>query len=76
MPTDTPDTLAVGDVKLILIKRGERLALRLKDNQSPLRASFAGLRWYPARAGLANRGQVRRLSDTDEAGDGHDRRRK
>ena len=45
-----PDTLAVGDVKLILIKRGRRLALRLKDNQSPLRASFAGLRWYPPRA--------------------------
>ncbi len=45
-----PDTLAVGDVKLILIKRGSRLALRLKDNQSPMRASFAGLRWYPPRA--------------------------
>jgi len=44
-----PDTLAVGDVKLILIKRGERLAIRLKDNQSPFRASFAGLRWFPVR---------------------------
>jgi uncharacterized protein len=42
-----PDTLAVGDVKLILIKRGNRLAIRLKDNQSPIRASFAGLRWFP-----------------------------
>ena len=44
------DILAVGDVKLILLKRGDRLALRLKDNQSPFRASFAGLRWYPPRA--------------------------
>jgi uncharacterized protein len=44
------DTLAVGDVKLILIRRGTRLALRIKDNQSPLRTHFAGLRWYPARA--------------------------
>ncbi len=44
-----PDTLAVGDVKLILLKRGERLAVRTKDNQSPLRAAFAGLRWYPVR---------------------------
>jgi len=42
-----PDILAVGDVKLILLKRGTRFALRIKDNQSPLRASFAGLRWYP-----------------------------
>ena len=45
-----PDTLAVGDVKLILLRRGTRLALRLKDNRSPIRAGFAGLRWYPVRA--------------------------
>ena len=44
-----PDTLAIGDVKLILIKRGDRYAIRLKDNQSPFRASFAGLRWFPVR---------------------------
>lgn len=44
----TPDTLAVGDVRLILLKRGERLALRIKDNRSPIRANFNGLRWYPA----------------------------
>jgi len=44
-----PDVLAVGDVKLILLKRGVRFALRLKDNRSPFRARFAGLRWYPIR---------------------------
>ena len=37
-------------MKLILLKRGDRFALRLKDNQSPFRASFAGLSWYPPRA--------------------------
>jgi uncharacterized protein (DUF1684 family) len=42
-----PDTLTVGDVRLILLKRGERMALRIKDNRSPARARFAGLRWYP-----------------------------
>jgi len=45
-----PDSLAVGDIKLILIKRGRRLAIRLKDNRSPLRKEFAGLRWYPINA--------------------------
>jgi uncharacterized protein (DUF1684 family) len=44
-----PDTLAVGDLKLILLKRGQKFALRLKDKQNPLRTSFAGLRWYPVR---------------------------
>ena len=34
---------------MILFKRGERMALRIKDNRSPARAGFAGLRWYPAR---------------------------
>jgi uncharacterized protein (DUF1684 family) len=46
---ENPDTLAFGDVKLILLKRGARYAVRTKDNQSPLRASFARLRWYPPR---------------------------
>ncbi len=44
-----PDTLTVGDIKLILLKRGQRLAIRLKDNRSPFRAEFAGLQWYPVR---------------------------
>jgi uncharacterized protein (DUF1684 family) len=44
---ESPDTLAIGDVRLILLKRGERKALRIKDNKSPIRARFAGLRWYP-----------------------------
>jgi uncharacterized protein len=43
-----PDILAVGDVKILLLRRGHRQALRIKDNRSPIRAGFAGLRWYPA----------------------------
>ncbi len=41
------DILAIQDVKLILLKRGARFALRMKDNKSPLRTNFAGLKWYP-----------------------------
>jgi uncharacterized protein len=44
-----PDALALSGVKLILLKRGERFAVRTKDNQSALRKTFAGLRWYPPR---------------------------
>jgi uncharacterized protein (DUF1684 family) len=46
---ERPDILAVGDVRLILLRRGERMALRIKDNRSAARARFAGLRWYPAK---------------------------
>jgi uncharacterized protein (DUF1684 family) len=42
-----PDVLVAGDIRLILLKRGSRYALRVKDSQSEARASFAGLRWYP-----------------------------
>ena len=41
------DVLAVGDLRLILIKRGGRHAIRLKDNRSALREQFQGLTWYP-----------------------------
>jgi uncharacterized protein (DUF1684 family) len=42
-----PDLLSIGSIRLILLKRGDRYAIRVKDNDSPLRRSFAGLRWYP-----------------------------
>ena len=43
----TADVLAVGDLRFILLRRNNRYALRLKDNASPTRLDFAGLRWYP-----------------------------
>ncbi len=42
-----PDTLAVGRLKLLLLRRGERYALRLKDRESVIRKDFGGLSWYP-----------------------------
>ena len=41
------DVLAVGAIRMTLIRRGERYALRVKDNRSPVRTGFSGLRWYP-----------------------------
>ncbi len=70
-----PDILAVGDVKILLLRRGHRQALRIKDNRSPIRAGFAGLRWYPASEQWRITGEVRRLSDARQAHHGHDRRR-
>jgi len=42
-----PDVLAVGDIRMILLNRGSRYALRVKDNQSVSRTRFTDLRWYP-----------------------------
>jgi uncharacterized protein (DUF1684 family) len=42
----TPDVLAVGRLTLHLIERGGRLAIRVKDPDSPRRKAFGGLSWF------------------------------
>jgi uncharacterized protein (DUF1684 family) len=42
-----PDLVAIGDLTMLVIQRGQRHAIRLWDRRSPARAAFAGRRWYP-----------------------------
>lgn len=42
-----PNVVPVGRLKLLLISRGGRYAIRLKDNESAMRRNFTGLRWFP-----------------------------
>ncbi len=45
-----PDSsITSGDRTFILIERGGKPAIRLKDNKSILRAHFQGRRWFPVR---------------------------
>jgi len=44
-----PTVLELGSLNFYLIKRGDRVGVRIKDKQSPLRASFQGLDNYPIR---------------------------
>lgn len=46
-PTDEPPVLKLGDLKMFVIVRGERLALRVKDPQAPTRVHFKGLDYFP-----------------------------
>ena len=41
------DVLAVGRVKFYVIRREDRFAVRVKDNDSAARKAFTGLVWYP-----------------------------
>jgi uncharacterized protein (DUF1684 family) len=43
-----PDLLRVGRLQLFVIQRGDRLAIRVKDPQSPARTGFRGLEYFPA----------------------------
>jgi hypothetical protein len=42
-----PDVVTVGRVRLTVIERGGRLAVRARDPESPRRTSFAGLEYFP-----------------------------
>jgi uncharacterized protein (DUF1684 family) len=42
-----PSVLKAGTLTLLVIHRGDRFALRIKDSQAPTRIHFQGLHWYP-----------------------------
>jgi len=42
-----PDLVAIGDLTMLVIHRGQRWAIRLRDKQSQARRTFSGRRWFP-----------------------------
>jgi uncharacterized protein len=42
----SPDVISLGRLSLFVIERDGRLAIRLKDRESPFRKSFTGLHWF------------------------------
>lgn len=41
------DIVRLGRVNFFVIKRGDEYFIRVKDNDSPLRREFTGLKWFP-----------------------------
>ncbi|MBV8630665.1 MAG: DUF1684 domain-containing protein [Silvibacterium sp.] len=41
-----PSKLTTGTLTILLLHRGDRYALRIKDSQAPTRLNFHGLHWY------------------------------
>lgn len=41
-----PSVLTAGSLTLLVIHRGDRYGLRVKDSQAPTRVNFKGLHWY------------------------------
>ena len=44
---DKPDELAVGDIRMVVHRSGERKSLRVWDPQGELARGFLGFRWFP-----------------------------
>lgn len=42
-----PTKIQIGSQSFFLIKREDRYGIRLKDEKSPARTNFAGLKWFP-----------------------------
>jgi uncharacterized protein (DUF1684 family) len=47
MDANGPTIVQMGSVRFNVIKRGDRLGLRVKDAQAPTRTHFAGLDYFP-----------------------------
>jgi uncharacterized protein len=47
---EKPSLLSAENLTLVVLHRGDRFALRIKDAESPTRTGFKGLHWYPAEA--------------------------
>ena len=45
--TGNPDIVRTGRIQFYVIRRGDRLGVRIKDPESPARKTFKGLAWYP-----------------------------
>jgi uncharacterized protein len=43
---EKPSVIKAGTLTILLLHRGDRYALRVKDSQSPTRLNFHGLHWY------------------------------
>lgn len=44
-----PEAIRTGDLTFLLLKRGARYGIRLKDKNAASRREFTGLRWYPVK---------------------------
>lgn len=44
---ESDDVLRLGRVSLLIIERGGRRAVRMRDQDSPARAAFQGVQWFP-----------------------------
>jgi uncharacterized protein len=45
--SDNPSRLMIGPLSFVVIDRGGRLGVRVRDPESPARLQFAGLRYFP-----------------------------
>ena len=42
-----PSIIALGSLQMVILERGGRYVVRIKDANSPARSSFHGLNWFP-----------------------------
>ncbi len=50
--SEHPSTLTVGTLTMLVIHRGDRFALRVKDARAPARVNFRGLKWFAPNRGI------------------------
>ena len=61
-----PDVLRVGRLAFYVIRRADRLAVRVKDPQAPTRTGFRGLDYWPPNPEVRVRGMLERYAEPEE----------
>jgi uncharacterized protein (DUF1684 family) len=49
-PTQDPSALAIGDLRMFVVRREDRFGIRMRDLNSTMRREYKGLRFYPVRS--------------------------
>ncbi len=49
---DKPDVIHAGSISFLVIKRGGKLGVRVRDSASPVLKNFTGLKYFPVNPGL------------------------
>lgn len=55
-----PSLLSLGALRMVVIQRGDRLALRVRNPDSPVRKNFSGLQYFPLDLRYRVEGQLER----------------
>ena len=69
-----PSAVGWRGLTLVVLKRGDRYVLRIKDADSPNRAGFHGLNWYASRCALPSCGALDSLHPAAHREDPHGHR--
>ena len=67
-----PSLISTENLNMLVLRRGDRYALRIKDSESPTRTGFRGLHWYAPKREVSRNSEVDSVCATTHREDSDD----